>query len=172
MERAQIKWLILAGAVSVAFLSLPGDHGGGTWIDAFAGLVAALLPICVGIAILRYRLYEIDRIISRTVSYALVIGVISVVYLTIVTSLSQALPESNALVVAAATLVAAMLFRPLLSRVKGVVDRKFNRTRYDADRAAEEFAARLRDGIDPDALTIDLVDSVHVRWNRRASRCG
>ncbi len=97
LERAQIKWLILAGSISIVFLLLPGDHGNGTWIDAVGGLVWALLPICVGIAILRYRLYEIDRIISRTVSYALVIGAISAMYLTIVTSLSQALPESNAL---------------------------------------------------------------------------
>ncbi len=156
-ERAQIKWLILAGAASAVFLMLPVDHGTGDWVDILGGLVWALLPISVGIAILRYRLYEIDRIISRTVSYAAVIAILVGVYLAIVGSLSLVLPENGAPAVAAATLAAAALFRPLLTMVKVHVDRRFNRSRYDAQHTMDAFAGRLRDGHDPDQVATDLL---------------
>jgi len=160
LERAQLKWLILAGVASVLFLMLPSDHGNGDWVDILGGLVWALLPISVGIAILRYRLYEIDRIISRTVTYTAVIVILVGVYLAIVGSLSVVLPENGAPAVAAATLAAAALFRPLLSLVKVRVDRRFNRSRYDARITADEFAQRVRDGSDTDAVEADLVSSV------------
>ncbi len=161
-ERAQIKWLILAGAASAVFLMLPFDHGTGNWVDILGGLVWALLPISVGVAILRYRLYEIDRIISRTVAYAAVIVMIVGVYFVVVGSLSLVLPETGAPAVAAATLAAAALFRPLLSRAKVAVDRRFNRSRYDARVTADEFAQRLREGSDTDAVGADLVASVSL----------
>lgn len=160
MERAQLKWLILAGVASVLFLMLPTDHGGGNWVDIVGGLVWALLSISIGIAILRYGLYEIDRIISRTVTYAAVIVMIVAVYIAVVGSLSVVLPETGAPAVAAATLAAAALFRPLLSRVKVAVDRRFNRSRYDARIAADEFAQRLRHSSDIEAVEADLVSSV------------
>jgi len=160
LERAQIKWLMLAGALSVAFTTLPVDHGTGNWVDVVAGLVWALLPISVGVAILRYRLYDIDRFISRTTSYVLVIGVLFLVYVSVVTAVGQLLPKSSDLAVAAATLAAAALFRPVLSRVKSVVDRRFNRSRYDAQHTVDAFAARLRDGVDPDLVATDLLDVV------------
>ena len=157
LERAQLKWLILAGAASVLFLMLPVDHGNGDWVDILGGLVWALLPISVGIAILRYRLYEIDRIISRTVTYTAVVAILVGVYLAIVGSLSVVLPENGAPAVAAATLAAAALFRPLLSLVKVRVDRRFNRSRYDAQHTMDAFAVRLRDGHDPDQVATDLL---------------
>ena len=157
LERAQLKWLILAGVVSVLFLLLPVNHGNGDWVDILAGLVWALLPISVGIAILRYRLYEIDRIISRAVTYTAVIAILVGVYLAIVGSLSVVLPENGAPAVAAATLAAAALFRPLLSRVKVRVDRRFNRSRYDAQHTVDAFAVRLRDDHDPDQVASDLI---------------
>ena len=80
LERAQIKWLMLAGVAAAAFLALPVDHGTGNWVDVLLGFVLALLPISIGVAILRYRLYDIDRIISRTASYAVVTGVLLAVY--------------------------------------------------------------------------------------------
>jgi peptidoglycan/LPS O-acetylase OafA/YrhL len=160
LERAQLKWLILAGVASVVFLMLPFDHGNGDWVDILGGLVWALLPISVGVAILRYRLYEIDRIISRTVTYTAVIVMIVAVYFVVVGSISVLLPEAGAPAVAAATLAAAALFRPLLSRVKVAVDRRFNRSRYDARIAADEFAQRVRDDTDTDGVEADLVSSV------------
>jgi hypothetical protein len=155
VERLQLRWFAFAVALFVPLFLV--SHG-----ESFVGqlpitLGLAFIPISCGIAILRYRLYEIDRIVSRTTSYVLVIGVLLLVYISVVTAVSQLLPKSNDLAVAAATFAAAAVFRPVLSRVKSVVDRRFNRSRYDAQHTVDAFASRLRDGVDPDLVADDLI---------------
>ena len=104
---------------------------------------AALIPVAIGIAVLRYRLYDIDRIISRTVAYAIVTGLLVGVYAGPVLLATQVLRLHTPVAVAAATLIAAALFNPVRRRVQMRVDRQFNRARYDADQLAAAFAARL-----------------------------
>ena len=109
-----------------------------------------MIPIAIGIAILRYRLYDIDRIISRTVSYGAVTGILAVVFVGTVL-VSQTVLASffrgNSVAVAVSTLVVAALFQPLRRRIQAVVDRRFNRSRYDAERTVAAFGARLRDEV-------------------------
>ena len=161
--RAQVRWLILSGAVIVSWFALPLDHGNGGWGDVVMGLVLTLLPISVGIAITRYHLYDIDRILSRTASYAIVTGALVALYVVVVTTLPRLVPAtSSSLAVAVATLGAAAAFRPLLGRVRAAVDRRFDRSRYDARRTVESFGARLRDEVDPAAVTADLLATVRL----------
>jgi hypothetical protein len=114
----------------------------------------------MGVAILKYRLYEIDRIISRTLSYAIVTGLLTGVYTGLVLLAIGVLRFHSTVAVAASTLAAA-LFSPVRRRVQRVVDRWFNRARYDADRTAAAFAARLNDALDPDTVRDDLAGVVH-----------
>jgi hypothetical protein len=116
----------------------------------------AVLAVCVGIAILRYRLYDIDRIISRTLAYAIVTGLLAGLYAGLVLLATQVLRLHSTVAVAAATLVAAAMFNPLRRRVQRVVDRRFNRARYDADLIVAAFAARLKDTVALDSLRDDL----------------
>ena len=118
-----------------------------------------MIPVSCGIAILRYRLYEIDRIVSRTTTYTLLTGSLIAVYVVTVTGVSHLLPDpaNNQLAVAAATLLVAALFRPALQRIQGAVDHRFNRPRFDAERAVEGFATRLRVEIEPDQVAADLL---------------
>ena len=160
LERAQVKWLALAAALTGLFAARPGSQGVGSWPDAAFGLVLALIPLSVGVAILRYRLYDIDRIISRTAAYLIVSGAVLATYVAVVWAASQLLGETSSLAVAAATLAAAAAFRPLLRRVQHAVDRRFNRARYDADHIALEFGTRLRDEVDPVHLSADLLATV------------
>jgi hypothetical protein len=115
------------------------------------------MPLATGAAILRYRLYDLDRIISRTVAYGLLTLILGGGYAVVVLGLGQLLGRDSSLVVAAATLCVAALFQPLRRRVQAVVDRRFNRRRYDATRTVEHFAARLRDQVDLDALHSELL---------------
>ena len=119
------------------------------------------LPLSIGVGILKYRLYEIDRIISRTLAYALVTGLLIGVYAGLVLLATQVLSLSSPVAVAVSTLAAAALFAPLRRRVQRIVDRRFNRARYDADRMVAEFAARLKDTVDLDTVRIDLAGVVH-----------
>jgi len=112
------------------------------------------------VAILRYRLYDIDRIISRTLAYAIVTGLLVGVYAVAVLLATQVLRFHGAVAVAASTLVAAALFNPLRRRVQRVVDRRFNRARYDADQMVAAFAARLKDAVDLDSVRDDLAGVV------------
>ena len=112
-------------------------------------------------AILKYRLYDIDRIISRTLAYALVTGMLVGVYAGLVLLATQGLRFRGTVAVAAATLAAAALFNPLRRRVQRAVDRRFNRARYDADRTVTAFAARLQDTVDLDSVQDDLAGVVH-----------
>jgi hypothetical protein len=120
----------------------------------------AALPVSIGVAILKYRLYEIDRIISRTLAYAIVTGLLVGVYAGLVLLATEVLRVHTPVAVAAATLAAAALFNPVRRRVQHAVDRRFNRARYNAERMVAEFAGRLQDAVDPDAVRADLAGVV------------
>ena len=181
-ERAQLKWLVYAGALIVVALVvevlLMRIMGTGTAANniqnALSTGVIALVPLAIGIAILRYRLYDIDRIISRTLAYAIVTGLLIGIYAGLVLLATQVLGIHGAVTVAAATLAAAALFNPVRRRVQRRVDRRFNRARYDADQTVAAFAARLKDAVDLDTVRADLatvvqtaLEPAHVRvWTR------
>ena len=112
-------------------------------------------------AVLKYRLYEIDRIISRTLAYAIVTGLLVGVYAGLVLLTTQVFQVHTPVAVAASTLAAAALFSPVRRRVQRVVDRRFNRVRYDGDRTVEAFAARLKDAVDLETVRTDLADVVN-----------
>jgi hypothetical protein len=117
--------------------------------------------VAIGIAVLRYRLYDIDRVISRTVAYAIVTGLLVGIYAGLVLLATQVLRIHASVAVAAGTLAAAALFSPVRRRVQRAVDRRFNRARYDADQTVSVFAARLKDAVDLDAVRADLAGVVH-----------
>jgi peptidoglycan/LPS O-acetylase OafA/YrhL len=157
-RRQQLKWL-LSGTVVCAVLGIWAlATNSAIWEVAILGLCA--LPASMGVAILRYRLYDIDRIISRTLAYALVTGLLIGVYAGLVLLATQVLRFSSPVAVAASTLAAAALFNPVRRRVQRAVDRRFNRARYDADAAAAAFAGRLQGAVDLDAVRADLLGSV------------
>ena len=114
------------------------------------------MPVSIGVGILKYRLYDIDRIISRTLAYAIVTGLLIGVYTGLVLLTTHLLTFSSSVSVAASTLVAAALFNPVRRRVQNVVDRRFNRARYDGDQTVAAFAARLKDAVDLDSVRTDL----------------
>jgi hypothetical protein len=166
-RRQQLKWLASGAAVAIAGLILGAAFGttGPTttvleWIDNLFWFGLAALPVSMGVAILRYRLYEIDRIISRTLAYAIVTGLLIGVYAGLVLLATGVLGLHSTVAVAAATLAAAALFSPLRRRVQQVVDRRFNRARYDADQTVAAFAARLKDAVDLDSVRDDLAGVV------------
>jgi hypothetical protein len=159
LERQQIKWVLLAVGLMVAgFVVFAGTNiVGGNVVLAFI-LFAPLIPISVAIAIFRYRLFDIDRIISRTTSYAIVTGLLVVTFAVVVAISSSLFGGTNQLGVAVATLVAAALARPVLSRVQRVVDRRFDRTKYDGQLAVHAFGTRLATEVDSGAVINDLRD--------------
>jgi hypothetical protein len=126
-----------------------------------AAIGMPLFALSIGTAVLRYRLYDIDRIISRTTSYALVTGLVLGTYVAVVALVTRLLPQSDALAVAAATLAAAAIARPVLRRVQDVVDRRFDRARYDAQVTVDEFARGLRTRVDPELVVDQLLGVVH-----------
>ena len=121
----------------------------------------ALVAVAIGIAVLRYRLYDIDRVISRTVAYTIVTGLLVGVYAGLVLLATQVFRVHTPVAVAAATLAAAALFNPVRRRVQKAVDRRFNRARYDADKTVAAFAAHLKDAVDLDSVRDDLAGVVH-----------
>jgi len=155
-RRQQLKWLACGGALAAASLLLAAALG---VAELLAGLAA--LPVSIGVGILRYRLYDIDRIISRTLAYTLVTGLLIGVYAGLVLLATRILSVHTPVAVAAATLAAAALFTPLRRRVQQAVDRRFNRARYDADQTVAAFAARLKDAVDLDSIRHDLTGTVH-----------
>jgi hypothetical protein len=175
-RRQQLKWFASGTLVSFAtvFTALPLSSAHGFWhaVGDVLVLGSAAAPVCMGVGILRYRLYEIDRIISRTLAYAIVTGVLVGVYAGLVLLASHVLSVTTPVAVAASTLAAAALFNPLRWRVQGAVDRRFNRARYDADRTVAAFAGRLKDAMDLDSVRDDLTSVVQGHSNRRTSRCG
>jgi hypothetical protein len=160
VERLQLRWLALAAALAAGLLLVAlvaGYLGKDAVVLASLSLCVALLPLATGAAILRYRLYDLDRIISRTLAWALVTVLLALGYAAVVLGLGRLLPQGSSLVVAAATLAVAAVFQPLRRRVQSVVDRRFNRRRHDAGRIIEAFGARLRDQVDLDTLTAELL---------------
>jgi hypothetical protein len=119
------------------------------------------IPLACAVAVLKYRLYDIDRIISRTLAYAIVTGLLVGVYAGLVLLATEVLRFRTPVAVAAATLAAAALFNPLRQRVQRAVDRRFNRARYDADKTAAAFAARLKDAVDLDSVRDELAGVVY-----------
>jgi hypothetical protein len=159
-RRQQLKWLM--GGAALALVGLLLIALGSPQVKALGlpELALAALPISMGVGILKYHLYDIDRLISRTLSYILVTGLLIGVYVGIVTLATRVLPFSSPVGVAASTLAAAALFNPLRRRVQRAVDRRFNRARYDADKTVAAFAARLQDAVDLDSVRDDLATVV------------
>jgi hypothetical protein len=125
--------------------------------DLALGVTAAVLPLATGAAILRYRLYDLDRIISRTLAYGLLTVLLGLGYAVVVLGLGRLLPQDSSLVVAGATLAVAGAFQPARGRVQRAVDRRFNRRRYNAAQTIATFSARLREELDLDTLTGELL---------------
>jgi hypothetical protein len=165
-RRQQLKWLASGAIVTVACAVL-ASSGSGTsfsWWHLLAALPwfgFAALPVSIGVAILKYRLYDIDRIISRTLAYALVTGLLVGVYAGLVLLATQVLGFASPVAVAVSTLAAAALFTPLRRRVQRGVDRRFNRARYDADLLVAAFSRRLKDAVDLAAVRADLASVTH-----------
>ena len=168
IERKQLKWFVasialmgvLVAATAAVVIAVP-QAGAGVWAPAVVGY--ATIPPAVGIAVLRYRLYEIDRIVSRTIGWAVVSAVLVAVFAGVILVAQAALSsitESNTLAVALSTLIVASLFQPLRRATQGRVDRRFNRTRYGAERTAAAFAGRLRESVDVDRLGSELASTV------------
>jgi len=159
-DRLQLRWLALAAACAPALLLaalVAGVLGRDEVVLASLSLCVALLPLATGAAILRYRLYDLDRIISRTLAYGLLTVLLGLGYAAVVLGLGRLLPEGSSLVVAAATLAVAAVFQPLRRRLQAAVDRRFNRRRHDAARILQGFSARLRDQVDLDSLTAEVL---------------
>ena len=170
-ERLQLKWFVTAAALVVATVIPLADAPQLGLSPGVTGTAVATLKVvfslalvsmyaAIAIAVLKYRLYDIDHVISRTLAYAIVTGVLATVYAGLVLLATQVFTLTSQVGVAAATLAAAALFNPLRRRVQHRVDRRFNRARYDADNTVAAFAARLQDATDPDAVRSDLISTV------------
>jgi hypothetical protein len=159
-RRAQLKWLMAGSAASVIGLAAGFAFQSGMLNTVCLVVGIFSLPVCIIFAILKYHLYDIDRLISRTVSYAVVTGLLIGVYAGMVTFATRVLPFTSPVGIAASTLVAAALFNPLRRRVQRVVDRRFNRARYNADQTVAAFAGRLKDAVDLDSVRDDLATVV------------
>jgi hypothetical protein len=161
LERQQLKWLAYAVVVATVALVLASRQWAGWAVAEVVALVAVgFIPVAIGIAILRYRLFDIDRLISRTLTYGLLTALLAGVYATGVFVAGRLLNPAtgdSALAVAASTLAVAALFQPLRRRIQRLVDRRFNRSRYDAARTVEAFSGRLREEIDLDSLSAELL---------------
>jgi hypothetical protein len=162
-ERHQLKWPLGAVAlfgVVYGATAIGSSFTTGGLADLVFGLSLAGLPVAVAIAVLRYRLYEIDRIISRTVSYAAVVAFLALLFFGVVTALSSLLQAESDLAIAGSTLAVAALFNPVRRRVQVWVDRRFNRSRYDTQRVMDRFAGSLQDRVDSEGLVEGWVDVV------------
>jgi hypothetical protein len=165
-SRQQLKWLMGGGAVVILGFSLSiflSGQKAPIWqlVSDGGTFGLAVLPISIGVGILKYRLYEIDRLISRTLSYLIITGLLVGVFVGIVVLATDVLPFSSPVGVAASTLAAAALFNPLRLRVQRLVDRRFNRARYDAEAIVTAFTLRLRDAVDLDTVRGELLQAVN-----------
>lgn len=160
-ERQQLRWLaascvllVLTWAFSIEELQDLLGLEFGPWYQTLIDVALGAVLVSIGLAVLRYRLYDIDRILSRSVSYSLVVGILGVVFAAGVVVIPNRLMggEASPLVVAASTLLVAALFNPLRRSVQSLVDRRFNRSRYDAERVMDDFIGSLRDRVDPDRV--------------------
>ncbi len=164
VERQQLRWVALAAALvvlgaAVAVLAVALGATGliGTVEDVASQFCVAVLPVAVGAAVLRYRLYDLDRIVSRTLAYGLLTVLLGGGYAGVVLGLGQLLGRSSSLAVAVATLAVAAVFQPARRRVQELADRRFNRRRYDAAQTIAAFSARLRQQVDLNTLTAELL---------------
>lgn len=160
VERLQFRWLTLGGAVFVliggAAQFLPDDSPARfVWL-----LGGCSIPTSVGVAVVKYRLYEIDRIISRSIGYVLVVGTSALVWVAAITLLTTVLPAGSSLAVAASTLSVATLFNPLRRRVQERVDRRFNRSRYDGQHELDRVSELMRHEINPESVIEHWVGTV------------
>jgi hypothetical protein len=170
-RRQQLKWLYVGIVLCVIGIPVPATPA---WLNDLANLTATGLPVCIGVAVLKYRLFDIDRIISRVVSYAVITALLAGVFAGLILLATEVLPFKAPPAVAVSTLVVAALFNPLRRRVQRDVDRRFNRARYDAETVVAAFAARLRSTVDLDVAQDDLTsvtsrvfEPVHVSvWLR------
>jgi hypothetical protein len=162
-ERQQLKWLAYAAAVAVSGLVFGGFYYGSQLGFLVSGLAALAFPLAIGIAILRYRLFDIDLLINRTVVYGATSTAIAVLFWVGIVALQLALrglTAANEFAIAGSALVSFALFQPVRRRIQDAVDRRFDRSRYDAARTLDAFADRLRDEVDLDELRSDLIDAV------------
>jgi len=179
-RREQLKWLMFGGALCVCctVIVVVSSSGAGLVevLAAAATIGIVALPLGIGVGILKYRLYEIDRLISRTLSYSILTVVLGGFYLGLVVLTTRVLPFSSPVGVAVSTLLAAWLFSPLRRRVQRLVDRRFNRPRYDAEASVTAFGRRLRDSVELDTVRAELLrvvegafEPVHASvWLRQA----
>lgn len=154
-ERFQLKWLLAAGVISAVSYALVFVEDGAPFILAWS-----TIPVAVGFAVFRYRLYDIDRLISRTLSYAVVAGVLAAIFYGAVLLLSLLVPTQSNLAVAGSTLIVAAAFNPLRRRIQDWIGRRFDRSRFDSRKVVEAFADRLRDQTDFQELEAGLTDVV------------
>jgi hypothetical protein len=169
-QRQQVKWLaaiVAVGATSMlaGLLIFDANHDLGNALVIVAVLALFAMPFAIGMAILRYRLYEIDRIISRTLAYVLITAVLVGAYTALVVIFGGPLARltgGDTISVALSTLVVAALFQPLRGRVQSLVDQRFDRARYDGQRLVDAFAGRLRDEVDITTVTADLDATVRA----------
>ena len=183
-ERLQLKWIVAVGllvvvaAIPFAFvpqlaLSPAAESAAVSTVKVVFSLALVCLFAAIAVAVLKYRLYDIDRVISRTVAYAIVTGVLAGVYAGLVLLATGVFGVHAPVAVAAATLAAAALFSPVRRRVQRRVDRRFNRARYDADRAVAAFAAQLKDAVDLDTVLRRTWPALCTRhWSPPTSQCG
>jgi hypothetical protein len=162
-RRQQLKWLGAGAAVAITALlttiiwsTAPAFVG-----DVILPIALMGLPLSIGVGVLKYRLYEIDRLVSRTLAYAILTALLAGVFVGLVALSTNALALSGRVGVAASTLAAAALFNPLRARIQRLVDRRFNRSRYDAEATVAAFTAQLRDAVEIDAIRADLLDAVN-----------
>jgi hypothetical protein len=160
VERQQLRWVALAAGL--AALAVAGTLAGvatrnAPVRDGLIGICVALIPLAIAAAVLRYRLYDLDRIISRTLTYGVLTVLLGGAYVGVVLGLGQLLGRRSSLAVAAATLAVAAVFQPARRRVQAVVDRRFNRRRSDAAQTIQTFGNRLRQQVDLDSLTAELL---------------
>ncbi len=156
-ERQQLKWFLTGGTVAVVGVLLASVVGGPA-SPAFVAVSA--LPLGIGMGVLKYRLYDVDRLISRTLSYLIVTGLLAGVFVGLVVLATDVLPFSSPVAVAASTLAAAALFNPLRLRVQRLVDRRFNRAHYDADSILDGFTTRLREAVEVETVRAELLAAV------------
>jgi hypothetical protein len=163
-RREQLKWLIAGGTTAVlgavAAITLGSASPALQALGAVGVVAIAALPVSVGVGVLKYRLYEIDRLLSRTLSYLVVTGLLVGVYIGVIALTTQLTPLSSSVGVAASTLAAVGLFNPLRRRVQHIVDRRFNRSRYDTQATLAAYTLRVRDAVELDAIRSDLLVAV------------
>ena len=157
VERQQMRWVAAGAAAAVAGLLAGAATPQNRVVSSVLYSMVLCIPLGVAVAVLRYRLWDLDRLVSRTVTYALVTGLLVLPYLLILPVVTRLAGDAGGLAVAATTLAAVAAFSPLRRRVQDLVDRRFNRRGYDAARTVEAFAARLREQVDLDALSVELL---------------